>query len=77
MAKKFLGIFYKSWLLQLHYLPLALVALLISIGTAIVFGMPEIPSWHILISWFFALFIGLSITDQLVHAFLGLFGFSD
>lgn len=77
MQKKFLGIFYKKWYMWFHYLPLVIVAQLIFNGIAHLFGFHVVHGVLFNIALFFALFLGISIVDQIIHGILSLFGVKD
>lgn len=76
-TKKYLGIFYKSWWLQFHYLPLAIVGVLLTQLTAHLFGFHDFHKWYIILTQFIIIFIGVSLTDQIIHAIGSLFGMKD
>jgi len=75
--KKYLGIFYKSKALWLHYIPLVVIIIAVVYWTASIFGMPELPKWYISIFLFILLYITISISDQIIHAIMGMFGVKD
>jgi len=75
--KKYLGIFYRSWWLQLHYIPLAIVSVLLTQLPAHLFGLHDFHKWYIILTQFFIIFIGVSLTDQVIHFIGNLFGARD
>ena len=77
MAKKYLGIFYKSWWLQIHYIPLAIVTILLTQLVAHLYGIHDFHKWYIILTQFIVILLGVSITDQLIHSIGDLFGASD
>lgn len=81
MGKKFLGIFYKSWWMWLHYVPLTILVWLIFHGVFRLFA--PVNEWFLVSGFWFnamilaVLFIGISVLDQIVHGILSLFGVRD
>lgn len=78
MSKKyFLGIFYKSLALWLHYIPLALVGAGLTNLIAHWFGFHNIHNLWFNLSLFFTFYLGFAISDQLVHLIMRIFGVKD
>jgi len=67
--KKYLGIFYKSVWLQIHYIPSVIIAVLLTQLLAHLFGIHEFHKWYIIAIQFIVIYIGVSLTDQITHAF--------
>ena len=81
MGKKFIGIFYKSPWLWLHYLP-SVIGAQIVMHLILRLFLP-VNEWYILmgilfnISLFISLYFVVAVVDQFVHALLDLIGVKD
>jgi len=77
MVKKYLGIFYRSWFLQIHYLPLAMISVLLTQLIAHFYGFHDFHRWYIILTQLIVIFLGVSLTDQILHSIASIFGIKD